>query len=238
MGTTTPGTYTIAIKLKNLSYIPMAYDLEEQEQLATIKAWWNQYGNLTSWILIAALAGYSGWTGWNYYQRNQSAMASQLYDELQKAVTAKDGAKVQRAAADMQDKFSATAYSQMSALTAAKVAFEANDLKTAKAQLQWVINNGRDEEYKAIAKIRLAGVLLDEKAYDEALKLLSGDLPPQFVSAAADRKGDILVAQNRLAEARTAYQTALDKTDQKNPGRQLIQLKLDAIGGAPAKAAA
>ena len=81
----------------------MAYDLEEQEQLATIKAWWNQYGNLTSWIVIAALAGYSGWTGWNYYQRNQSAMASQLYEELQKAVTTKDAAKVQRAATDMQE---------------------------------------------------------------------------------------------------------------------------------------
>jgi len=216
----------------------MAYDLEEQEQLATIKAWWNQYGNLTSWIVIAALAGYSGWTGWNYYQRNQSAMASQLYEELQKAVTTKDAAKVQRAATDMQEKFSRTAYAQMSALTAAKVAFDANDLKTAKEQLQWVINNGRDEEYKAIATIRLAGVLLDEKAYDEGLKVLSADLPPQFASAAADRKGDILVAQNKIAEARNAYQTALDKTDQKNPGRQLIQLKLDAIGGAASKAAA
>ena len=216
----------------------MAYDLEEQEQLATIKAWWNQYGNLTSWILIAALAGYSGWTGWNYYQRNQSAMASQLYDELQKAVTAKDVAKVQRAATDMQEKFSTTAYAQMSGLTAAKAAFDAGDLKTAKTQLQWVVNNGRDEEYKAIARIRLAGILLDEKAYDEGLKVLAGDLPPQFASAAADRKGDILVAQNKIAEARTAYQMALDKADQKNPGRQLIQLKLDAIGGAPAKAAA
>jgi predicted negative regulator of RcsB-dependent stress response len=46
------------------------------------------------------------------------------------------------------------------------------------------------------------------------------------------------VAQNKIAEARVAYQTALDKTDQKNPGRQLIQAKLDAIGGATAKAAA
>lgn len=216
----------------------MAYDLEEQEQIATIKAWWNQYGNLTSWLVIAALAGYSAWNGWNYYQRNQSVMASQLYEELQKAVTAKDVVKVQRAATDMQEKFSTTAYAQMSALTAAKAGFDASDLKTAKAQLQWVIDHGRDEEYKAIAKIRLAGVLLDEKAYDEGLKLLSGDLPPQFASAAADRKGDILVAQNKIPEARVAYQAALDKTDQKNPGRQLIQLKLDAIGGAPAKAAA
>lgn len=215
----------------------MAYDLEQQEQLASIKGWWNQYGNLATWLLIIVLAGYAAWAGWNYYQRNQSAQAAQLYEELQKSAAAKDNARVQRVAADMQDKFSKTSYAQMSALTAAKVAFDANDLKAAKTQLQWVIDHGLDAEYRAIAKIRLAGVLLDEKAYDEGLKLLSGDFPAQFASIVADRKGDILVAENKLEAARASYQLALDKEDQKNPGRQLIQLKLDAIGGAPAKAA-
>lgn len=215
----------------------MAYDHDEQEQLDTLKAWWNQYGNLVTWLLIIALSAYAGWTGWNYYQRNQAIQASQLYEELQKALAAKDQAKVQRAATDMQDKFGRTAYAQMSALAAAKVAFDAGDLATAKAQLQWAIDNGRDEEYQAIAKLRLAGILLDEKAYDQALKLLSSEFPAAFAGVVEDRKGDILMAQEKLAEAREAYQAALEKTDQRSPGRQLIQLKLDAIGGA-AKAAA
>ena len=216
----------------------MAYDLEEQEQLASIKAWWSKYGNLLTWVLIVALAAYAAWSGWNIYQNKQSQQASQLYDEQQRAVEAKDNAKVLRAATDMQEKFSGTAYAQMSALVSAKVAFDANDSETAKKQLQWVIDHGRDAEYKAIASIRLAGVLLDAKAYDEALKLLAGDFPAQFAGAVADRKGDILVAQDKRDDARAAYQLALDKTDQRSPGRQLIQLKLDAIGGAPAKAAA
>jgi predicted negative regulator of RcsB-dependent stress response len=216
----------------------MAYDLEEQEQLASIKAWWSKYGNLLTWALIVALAAYGAWSGWNLYQSKQSQQASQLYEEQQKAAEAKDGAKVLRAATDMQDKFSGTAYAQMSALVAAKTAFNANDTETAKKQLQWIIDHGRDAEYKAIASIRLAGLLLDAKAYDDALKLLAGDFPVQFAGAVADRKGDILVAQDKRDEARSAYQLALDKTDERNPGRQLIQLKLDAIGGAPAKAAA
>jgi predicted negative regulator of RcsB-dependent stress response len=216
----------------------MAYDHDEQEQLASLKAWWNQYGNLLTWLLIIALSVYAGWSGWNYFQRNQAVQASQLYEELQKAVAANDQAKVQRAAVDMQDKFGRTVYAQMSALAAAKTAFDAGDLKTAKAQLQWTIDNARDEEYKAVAKIRLAGILLDEKAYDEGLKVLSGEFPAPFAGIVADRKGDILVAQDKVDEARAAYQAALEKTDQTNPGRQLIQLKLDAIGGAPAKAAA
>lgn len=215
----------------------MAYDLEEQEQLASLKAWWNQYGNLITWLLIIALAAYAAWTGWNYYQRNQTMQAGQLYEELQKAVTAKDNAKVQRAAIDMTDRFARTAYAQMGALAAAKIAVEVNDLKTAKDRLQWVIENATSDSYKAIARIRLAGILLDEKAYDDGLKVLGGDYPEAFAGAIADRKGDILVAQAKTEEARAAYQQALEKTDQNNPARQLIQLKLDAIGGAPAKAA-
>ncbi len=215
----------------------MAYDHAEEEQLASLKAWWKQYGNLVTWLLIIVLAAYAAWAGWGVYQRNQAAQAGQLYEELQKAVTAQDKDKIQRVATDMQEKFSSTAYAQMSGLAAAKSAFDANDLKAAKAQLQWVADKGSDA-YKAIARIRLAGILLDEKAYDEGLKVLAGDFPSEFAGVVSDRKGDIYVAQNKLDEARTAYQTALEKTDAQNPGRQLIQIKLDAIGGAAEKKAA
>jgi predicted negative regulator of RcsB-dependent stress response len=159
-----------------------------------------------------------------------AAQASALYDELQHAVDAKDAAKVLRAAGDMESRFAGTAYAPMGALLAAKSAFDANDLKSAKAQLQWASEHG-DEEYKSVARLRLAGVLLDEKGYDEALKVLAGVTAPQFAGAVADRKGDVLAAQNKLAEARAAYQAALDATDKKNPGRQLIELKFEAIGG-------
>jgi predicted negative regulator of RcsB-dependent stress response len=216
----------------------MAYDLEEQEQLDQLKAWWAKYSNLVTWLLIVVLGAYAGWTFWNNSQQSSVRQAGQLFTQMQESVTAKDNAKVQRAASDMQEKFGKTIYAEMGALTAAKSAYDANDLKTAKAQLQFVIANGNDEEYKAVAKIRLAGILLDEKTYDDGLKLLSGEFPVSFAAMVADRKGDILVAQNKIIEARAAYQLALDKMDEKAPGRQLIQVKLDAIGGSSAKAAA
>lgn len=216
----------------------MAYDLEEQEQLATLKAWWAKYGNPITWLLIIVLAAYAGWNGWQYYQRSQSAQAAQLYDELQKAQMAGDQARVQRAAADMSERYARTAYAPMAALAAARSAFEANDLKLAKERLQWVIDKAGSDQHKAIARVRLAGILLDEKAYDEALKVLDAKVPEQFVSLVADRRGDILVAQERIADARGAYQVALDKSDPTNPARELIRLKLDAIGGASAKPAA
>ncbi len=214
----------------------MAYDLEEQEQLADLKAFWAKYGNMISWGLSVVLLGYAAYNYYNYHQRNQATQASGLYIEMQKP--GQDNAKLQRVAGDLENNFGRTVYAQMGALLAAKSAFDANDLKTAKTQLQWVIDNGNDE-YKAVAKLRLSGVLLDEKAYDEASKLLASDIGAQFAAAVEDRKGDIFVAQNKVAEARKAYQAALDASDKKAPGRQLIQLKLDALGAAaPAPAAA
>jgi predicted negative regulator of RcsB-dependent stress response len=208
----------------------MAYDLDEQEKLDTLKAFWQKYGNLITWALIIVLGSYAGYNFWKQNQRTKAAEASALYDELAKQAGARDLAKVQRIAADVQGKYGSTIYAAMSGLAAAKAAFEANDLKTAKAQLQWVVDNGNDE-FKAVAKLRLAGVLLDEKAYDQALKQLDGDFLPQFAAAVADRRGDILVAQNKLADARKAYEAALKAMDEKNPGRPLVQVKLESIGG-------
>ena len=215
----------------------MAYDLEEQEQLASLKAWWNQYGNLVSWVLIIVLAAYAGWMYFDNNKRASSQQASQLYEELNKAMAAKDVAKVTRAATDIQTRFANTNYAPMASLVAAKASFDANDLKTSKTQLQWVITHSKEAEFLALAKLRLAGVLLDEKAYDEALKQLAGEFPSQFNAQVLDRKGDILFAQNKIAEARSAFEQALSKVDEKHPMRQLIQIKLDAVGGASAKAA-
>lgn len=214
----------------------MAYDLEEQEQLATLKAWWKQYGNMLTWVVIAVLVAYAGWSGWKYYQREQASKASVLYEEIVKAVDGNDQAKIARATNDIRDRYARTPYASMGALLAARSAFQADDLKSAKAYLQWVIDQSSGEEFESLARLRLAGLLLDEKAYDEGLKLLSAPFPEQFSGLVADRRGDLFFAQNKIDDARTAYQTALEKTEAKNPARQLIQLKLDALGGSSTQA--
>ncbi|MBC3861710.1 tetratricopeptide repeat protein [Undibacterium jejuense] len=214
----------------------MAYDLEEQEQLATLKAIWKQYGNLITWILIIALSAYAAWTQWSNYQSNQSGQASQLYEEMQKSVAAKDDAKVQRAANDLKEKFASTSYASMAAMVAAKSAFDANDLTSAKSQLQWVVDKSKNDDYKAIARIRLAGIALDEKNYELAMTQLSGEFPVDLQAEVFDRKGDVLVAQAKIDDARKAYQAALEKMTDKNSARQLVQIKLDAIGGSAADA--
>ncbi|WER47133.1 tetratricopeptide repeat protein [Cupriavidus sp. WKF15] len=210
----------------------MAYDLEEQEQLENLKAWWRQYGNALTWILIAALLAFAAWNGWKYWERKQASEAAVLYDQVIKAAEGRDAERVKRAAGDLEDKFGKTAYGPMSALVAAKVLYDAGDLAAAKAQLQWAIDHG-DGEYSLIARVRLAGVLLDEKAYDQGLALLKDEPPAPFVALYADRKGDLLAAQDKRADARAAYRKALDKLSADDQSmRQIIQFKLDALGTA------
>lgn len=206
------------------------YDLEEQEQIDEIKAWWKQYRGIVILIAGAALLTIAGMRGWTYYQTKQGLEAGELYAQLQGAVGANEPKRVQDIAAVITERYARTGYAAFAALAAAKAAFDSGDLAAAQARLQWVVDKARDGETRDIARLRLGAVLLDQKKYDEALKLL--ETPPADAMSAlyADLKGDVLVAQGKPQEARTAYQLALDKSEGKSTYRALVQIKLDALG--------
>jgi predicted negative regulator of RcsB-dependent stress response len=210
-----------------------AYDLEEQEQLAALKAWWQENGNLVMTALSLVLVALAAWQGWNYYQRNQGVQASSLYDAVQKAARAGDLKQVRESAGAILERYPRTAYAPLAALVAAKANFQGGDLKTAKAQLAWVAENARDEGLQDIGRLRLASVLLDEKAYDDALKALDAKHGAAFDALFLAARGDVLVAQGKNEDARSAYMTALNKADARDAGlRGSIQLRLDALGTA------
>ena len=208
------------------------YDLEEQEQIASLKTWWNMYGNLLTGVVTVACLAVIGWQGWNWYQRGQSAQAAAIYGVLEQAVAARDTQKIKGAAGELAEKFGSTAYAALGALQAGKHSFEAGDLKTAKAQLGWAAENGKDE-IKDIARLRLAAVLLDEKSYDEALKQLESSHAPAFAARFQELKGDVLAAQGKKPEAIAAYKAAQTKSDGKTGvGSELLQQKIDSLGEA------
>lgn len=208
-----------------------AYDLEEQEQLATLKAWWAENGNLVTATLSLGLIALAAWQGWNYYQRNQAAQASALYEMVQKAGSAADLKQVRESAGAILERFPRTAYAAMAALVSAKAHFQEGDLKTARAQLAWVAENAKDGGLQDIARLRLAGVMLDEKAYDDALKTLDAKHGAAFDALFLATRGDVMVAQGKNEEAGAAYRGALDKVAAMETGlRGSIQLRLDALG--------
>jgi predicted negative regulator of RcsB-dependent stress response len=209
-------------------------DLEEQEQLAEIKHFWNQYGNLITWVVIVVFGSIAAWNGWQYWQRTQAAQASTLYDEVERAAQAGDLNRVERAFSDLKEKFGRTSYAQQAGLLAAKVLVERDKIDAAKSALAWVADKASDEGYQAIARLRLASVLLEAKAYDEALKQLSADFPKEFEPLVADRRGDVYNLQGKKAEAKAEYSKAYKGLqDGRAEYRRLVEVKLSALGVDP-----
>ena len=209
-------------------------DLEEQEQLDQLKTFWKQYGNLVTWVLIAALAAYAGWNGWHWWQREQSAKSGAMFDQLEKAAQAGDADQAGRVFADMQDRFPRTAFTQQGGLLAARVQFAKGHADAALAALAWVAANAPEAEYQTVARLRAAGVMLDQKKYDEALKQLDAATAVEFEALVADRRGDVLLAQGKKDEAKAVYTKAWQAMDAKVEYRRLIDAKLTALGAAPA----
>ena len=209
-----------------------AYDLDEQEKLGDLKAWWSRYGNyVTAAITVVALLIAAN-QGWKWYSGKQGTEAATLYFALSDAATKNEAAKVKDASAQLMEKFASTGYAPRGALLAAKSAFDAGDLATAKTQLEWVVANSKEDELKAIARLRLAAVLLDQKQYDAALAALDGKTSEGFAGLFLDMKGDIFNLQGKAADAKTAYEAALPKLDAKGSQKQYTQLKLDAVSAA------
>lgn len=206
-------------------------DLQEQEQVEALKAWWKDNGKTVLLTIALVAAGVAAIQGWKSYKANQTLGASTLFSELTKQVASGDPKRINDAAAAVMDNYGGSAYAPRASLLAAQVNSHTGDLARARTQLQWVIKHASEEGLKNVARLNLASVLLDEKDYAAAQDLLETPHPDSFAGLYADLKGDVLGAQGKKEGARAAYQLALDKTDAKSSYRNLIQMKLDALGG-------
>lgn len=207
----------------------MAYDLEEQEQLDELKAWWKQHGNRVMGVAIVALVAFAAFQGWKVYQHRQSVEASAQYDVLSR-LDVRDIKGIRTLSGQIMEKYAGTAYASRAALLAAKANYAANDAKSAKSQIEWVMNHTKEDALRAVAQLQLAALQFDEKQYDAALKTLSEKHDVGFDGLFADLKGDILTAQGKKAEAKVAYTEALAKLDAEGRYHRYTERKLDALG--------
>ncbi|MEO8081836.1 MAG: tetratricopeptide repeat protein, partial [Caldimonas sp.] len=209
-----------------------------QEQLDQLKAFWQQYGNLVTWTLIIVLGAFGAWNGWNLWQRNQAEKAALLYDELDRASRTGDVERTTNIFGDMKDRYGRAVFTQQGGLLAARVAADKGRTDLARAALAWVADNATVDEYRAAARLRLAGLLLDEKKYEEALKQLELVDAGEFAALVADRRGDIQQAQGKSAEARVAYDKAWQAMAPDVEYRKVIEAKLNVLGAQPTASAA
>ncbi|WP_310447150.1 tetratricopeptide repeat protein [Thiobacillus sp.] len=208
------------------------YDLDEQEQLDSLKAWWKRWGSVTLLALAIAVAAAAGWRYWQNRTLTQSLEAGSVYQNLTQSLAANDAKAARAAGAMLIDKYQDTAYAPRAALLLAKLNVMGKDLKSAQTQLEWAASNSKEPFVKDLARLRLAGVQLDQKQYDAALKTLGATHSDAYAFRFLDLKGDVLLAQGKPADARAAYQAAFGKMAEDSAYRSIVELKLDALGGA------
>ena len=207
------------------------YDLEEQEQIDTLKQFWRDYGRLIIAAALAFVLGVGGTQGWKHYKRTQGEEASLQFVLLEQAVAKGDVNEIRNVGDEIISNYASTPYAAMSALVIAKTERQAGDLDAATQRLEWALENAPTEELRMLSGLRLAAVLLDQEQYDAALKLLDESPSQSFLALYSDLRGDVLFAQGNLAEARAQYQLALDETGENSPWRDVVQIKLDALSG-------
>ena len=208
-------------------------DLEEQEQLDQLKHFWNTWGTLISTVLIVVAGSLAAWNGYQYWQNRQAGQAAALFDAVEVAAKSGDQERVALAFGDLKAKYAGTTQAAQAGLAVAKAQIEAGKPDAAKEALAWVADKAGDDGLKALARLRLASVLMDQKNYDEALQQLSASAPPEFEAVFADRKGDILASQGKRAEAIAEYTKAYKAFEEGIEYRRLVEIKLGALGVAP-----
>lgn len=205
-------------------------DLEEQEQLDQLKAFWKRWGNLITWVLTVVLAAFAAWQGWNWYQRDQAAKAAAMYDEFDRAYTAQDLDKAAAAAGDLQARYAGTGYAAQAGLQVAKLQLDKEKADDARKALAWVAEHGSEGPYRDIARLRLAGLQIDAKAFDEAGKTLDAIKSTEFAALVADRRGDALLLQDKRDAAKAEYQKALAGLEKTQDYRRIVEAKLATLG--------
>lgn len=209
----------------------MALDLEEQEQLDEFKTWWKQNGTFVMMAVTLFIVAAAGWRGWNLWTAKQSAESFGLYERAVQAAGNGDDKAAKELTGKIMDDYGRSGYAVPAAWLAGKINFSADDLKSAQAQYQYALDHAQDKGLKELASLRLAAVLLDQKDYAGALKLVGGEHDAAFAPLFDNLKGDILVAQGKPADARAAYKAASDKLDSKSPLKNVIDIKLAGVGG-------
>ncbi|AOX99576.1 tetratricopeptide repeat protein [Jeongeupia sp. USM3] len=207
----------------------MAFDLQEQEQIAEFKAWWQEWGRWLAGAIAAALIGWGGWAGFEHYQASQTKDAAALYGQLETQLQA-EPAKLAESAKTIEQQYGSTAYAPRAALLAAKAGVDASKPADAEAQLKWTVSNAKEAPLRDVARLRLAALQLDAGQFDVALTTLQGREDEAFTALFAEARGDVLVEKGDKAGARDAYRDAVSKLPKDAPNLKFVEVKLEALG--------
>lgn len=211
----------------------MAFDLEEQEKIDQLKAWWLRFGGFIMGVLVVISLVFIGYYGWGWYQNYRATQALGYYDIVNNTANAsqhssEDNTRMKEALKALQADYKGTAYPARASLLASKFFMEQGKYEEAQHILQWVVSESGETEIIPVAQLQLATAFLNQDNYADALAQLSNP-PTSFNALFLDRRADILLAQNKKDEAAQVWQTVLQEKNVEASFIRLVQLKLNVL---------
>lgn len=204
------------------------YSLEEQEQLASLKAFWAKYGSFILTVLILVFGAFALNNGWKWWQARQSTEAVVVYERLEAATREGNLELAGQINKTLLEEHAGSQYAQRGALITAKAYFDEGKLDEAKAALQWASEEAKLDEYAATARLMLSGILIEQSDFEGAKAALSESYPG-FEGLFHDRLGDLALAQNDVETARKEYELAQSTIQPDSPWKQVIERKISAL---------
>lgn len=206
-------------------------DRTEEEQIEAIKQWWKDNGSAVILGVVIGVGALVGWRGWSSYQDSQSQAASSLYQEMQTAQQNDDTDEVKKTGQRIIEEYGSTPYASFAAMLLARQAVNDDDLATAETHLRLALDNAADPSLEHVARLRLLQVLTAREQYAEALEIINATDHGQFTAQYEELRGDILLAQDKPDAARQAYQLAMANARPQAADRDLLEMKLESLGG-------
>lgn len=213
--------------------------ISDEEQIERIQKWFKQYGNSVLTGILAALIAFFGWQFWQNRQAKANIETMNQYQRVleDSAKASTDKAAQSRFISNVQALVQAhpdSIFALNALLLQAKVTADQSEWAGAeKALTQAVGIKAKDQGLTTIAWLRLARVQADQNKLDVALASLKNVTDPAFSASANELRGDILVQKNDVAGAKAAYQSAWDLLVKRQQSRQLLKVKMTALGLEP-----
>jgi len=205
------------------------YDTHEQGE--RVKSWLRENGSAIVMGLVLAFGlmfGFKQWQAWETSKRQQASAEYQVLSSLLEeenmdaAVSNYDVLKTE---------YPKSAYTSMAAMMMAKARLNSGQADLAASDLEYAMAHAQPEPVKVIARERLARVRLSQGDLDAAMKLID-EAPSEvgFEAQFAEIRGDIYLAKGETDLAIGSYQAALDTLEEGVGNRELLNIKLQALG--------
>ncbi len=212
-------------------------DLTDNEREEQIRQWWSENW---LWILGGIALGLAMLWGWQYWQRMRMEQAQHELAGYQAVVTSLSQDNYDQAVVEakaLRDAQPGSPYADQSDLVLARSAVEKRKLDEAAQHLRVVMDGSRDPELRAVARARLARVMVEQAQYDDAVALLGTADAGSYAALYHDLRGDAYAGKGDVSAARREYDEALSAPeDTAGLDRDYVELKRDALPPAAAVA--